>query len=329
MLTPETIREMISGYRTSRILLSALELDIFTAIGSNGKTSVQVANSCGTALRSTEMLLHALCALTFLEKKENVFHNTAASHQWLDRNSPDYLSGLHHNTSLWHSWTSLTESVKEGKTVVWKDGEKDNQKWLGPFIAAMHDRARMNAPSVVAHLRLEGMHKVLDLGGGPGTYAMEMVRQNPEINAFVCDLPEVVALTENYIANAGLTGSVRTIAGDFMQDDIGKDYDLIFLSAIIHSYSPDENRFLLKKCADALNRNGMIVIQDFIMDEDRIHPVEGALFAINMLVNTVSGSTYTGSEVTGWLEEAGFGDIERIAVSNRTIQLAGRKTVDS
>ncbi len=325
-MTPETIREMISGYRISRILLSAIELDIFTAIGSDGKTSAQVAGFCGTALRSTDMLLHALCALKFLEKKDDVFRNTVTSKQYLDRNSPDYLSGLHHHLSLWQSWTSLTEAVKEGRTVIWMDDDKADQKWLVPFIAAMHDRARMNAPAVVANLRLEGMHKILDLGGGPGTYAMEIVRQNPGIKACVFDLPEVVTLTKKYIADAGLADRVQTQAGDFMQDDIGKDYDLIFISAIIHSYSADENRFLISKCATALNENGMIVIQDFIMDENRIQPVEGALFAINMLVNTVSGTTYTGSEVTGWMEEAGLKEIIRMDVTDRTVQLVGRKS---
>ncbi len=114
-----------------------------------------------------------------------------------------------------------------------------------------------------------------------------------------------------------------------MQDDLGKDYDLIFLSAIIHSYSPDENRFLIQKCAGALCSKGMIVIQDFIMEDDRIHPVEGALFAINMLVNTEGGSTYTESEVKGWLEEAGLCNIQRMEVASRTVQLIGRKAVGS
>ncbi len=329
ILTPEDIRDRISGYRISRILLSALELDIFTAIGSEGKTTAQIAGLCGTASRSTEMLLHALCALNFLDKKGNVFHNTEVSQRYLDRRSQDYLPGLRHHTSLWRSWSSLTEAVRKGRTVIWMNGEKADQQWLGPFISAMHDRARINAPLVVANLRLAGMQKILDLGGGPGTYAMEIVRQNPEITAYVYDLPEVVRLTENYIADAGLTGKVRTIAGNFMQDDLGKDYDLIFLSAIIHSYSPDENRFLIQKCAGALCSKGMIVIQDFIMDDDRIHPVEGALFAINMLVNTAGGSTYTESEVKGWMEEAGLCNIQRMEIASRTVQLMGRKAVGS
>ena len=325
MMTPDVIREMFNGYRISRILLSAFELDFFTALGKEGMTAAELSERCGTMIRSTEMMLNALTSLKLLTKNGGKYYNTPESLRYLDRNSEDYLSGIHHSISLWKSWSTLTEAVRKGRRVAWMEDEKQGQEWLVPFIEAMHDRAKRTAEAVTARLPLEGIRTVLDLGGGPGTYAMAMVKRNPGITACVFDLPEVTPLTRQYIDREGLTGRVFTRSGDFMEDDIGSDYDLIFVSAIIHSYSPEDNERLIRKCEQAANPGGTLVIQDYIMDKDRISPVEGALFAINMLVNTDSGSTYTESEVTGWMNAAGWSDIHRVESAHKTSQMIGRK----
>lgn len=325
MMTPDAIREMINSYRISRILLSSFELDFFTEIGKEGMTPAELSERCRTNLRSTEMMLNALTSLKMLTKNGGRFYNTPDSLRYLDRNSEDYLSGIHHSISLWKSWSTLTEAVRKGSRVAWMEDEKRDQEWLVPFIEAMHDRAKRTAEAVVARLPLEGIRKVLDLGGGPGTYAMEMVKKHPGITACVFDLPGVTTLTQQYIDREGLTERMSTRSGDFMTDDIGSDYDLIFVSAIIHSYSPEENKSLIKKCEQATTPGGYIVIQDYIMDEDSIFPVEGALFAINMLVNTDSGSTYPESEVAGWMSAAGWSDIQRMESAHKTSQMIGRK----
>jgi predicted O-methyltransferase YrrM len=293
MIQAEELRNIINGFRTSRILLTACELDLFTIIGCEGCTSEMVSRQAITDPRATEMLLNAVCALGLLTKREDLFFNTETSEKYLNRNSPGYMSGFHHSNSLWDSWSTLTDAVKAGRCVIRRDERSRSEKWLHPFIEAMHDRAKRSASQIIAGLGLSMIYKALDLGGGPGTYAMEIARQHPEATAFVFDLPEMIALTRNYISKAGLTGRVSTLEGDFLQDDIGSDYDLILVSAIIHSYSPEVNRKLIKKCVDALNPDGIIVIQDFIMDESRTTPTDGAVFAINMLVNTEAGSTYT------------------------------------
>lgn len=325
MITPDAIREMFNGYRISRILLSAFELEFFTVLGREGMTSAALSKRCGTHERSTEMMLNALTSLKLLTKIKGKYYNTPESQKYLDRDSEDYLSGIHHSISLWKSWSTLTEAVRKGSKVAWMEDEKQGQDWLVPFIEAMHDRARRTAEAIVSRLPLDGICRVLDLGGGPGTYAMAIVKKNPGITACVFDLPEVTPLTQQYIDREGLTGRVSTHSGDFMNDDIGSGYDLIFVSAIIHSYSPEENISLIRRCEQATNPGGVIVIQDYIMDEDRISPAEGALFAINMLVNTDSGSTYTESEVAGWMSAAGWSDIQRVESANKTSQMVGRK----
>ncbi|HMK38339.1 MAG TPA: methyltransferase, partial [Bacteroidota bacterium] len=127
-----------------------------------------------------------------------------------------------------------------------------------------------------------------------------------------------------YVEREGLSGSVDTVAGDYLKDDLGKDFDLVFLSAIVHSNSPEENAELILKCARALRPGGAVVVQDFIMDEERVTPLHGALFALNMLVGTASGDTYTEGEVSAWMKGAGLSGVSRQGTPFGTSQIVGR-----
>jgi SAM-dependent methyltransferase len=160
-------------------------------------------------------------------------------------------------------------------------------------------------------LDFRGVRRVLDVGGGSGAYSMAFVRTKKGIHATVFDLPNVVPLAIRYIESEKLVERISTVAGDYEVDSLGSGFDLVFLSAIIHSNSVDINRQLVKKAYDALNPNGQLVIQDHIMDEDRTAPLAGALFSLNMLVGTQAGDTFTESEIRSWMDEAGFKKIRR------------------
>ena len=190
----------------------------------------------------------------------------------------------------------------------------------------MHWRARQSAGEVVALLDLEGVRRVLDVGGGSGAYAMAFARARRGISAVVFDLPSVVPLTRTYIQAEGLTAEVGTAVGDYLRDPIGSGYDLVFMSAVIHSNATDENRLLFRKAAGALNAGGRLVVQDFLMNEERTGPPQAALFALNMLVGTRAGDTYTESEVRAWMAEAGFRDMTRIDTPAATNIMIGTKT---
>jgi 2-polyprenyl-3-methyl-5-hydroxy-6-metoxy-1,4-benzoquinol methylase len=189
----------------------------------------------------------------------------------------------------------------------------------------MHWRGSLQAASVVSRLDLSGVSRVLDVGGGSGAYAMAFVQAREGIEAVVFDLPGVIPHTEAYIEEVGLSDKVKTSTGDYLEDDLGGGFDLVFLSAVIHSNSAEENQSLLRKVAGALEPNGQIVISDFIMDEDRTSPAIGTLFSLNMLVATESGDTYTESEVGGWLERAAFYGIKRIGTDFGTSLMVARK----
>jgi len=200
--------------------------------------------------------------------------------------------------------------------------------WLRAFIAAMHWRACQHAPGVVASLDLTAVSRVLDVGGGSGAYAMEFVRVKPGISATVFDLPNVLPLTAEYVRQAGLQDRVTFVAGDYDKNDLGRGFDLVFLSAIIHSNSPRGNRDLIRKGAAALNPSGQLVVQDFIVDEERAGPPFGVLFALNMLVGTEAGDTYTESEVRRWMLEAGLGPVAKRDMPFGTSVIVGHRAGD-
>jgi cyclopropane fatty-acyl-phospholipid synthase-like methyltransferase len=322
-IEPDRIMEMVTAFQRSRVLLTAYELELFTVLDNESKSSAQVAGALRTDKRATDRLMNALCALELLDKKKDRFSNTALARKFLVKHSPDFMGNLYHSVNLWDTWSTLTQAVYKGTTVIEKKINDRGEKWLTAFIASMHNRAKKHAPKVVGKLDLSKVTRVLDIGGGSGAYAIAFVKSRPNIYAVVFDLPNVIPITRQYIEKEGLTDKIKTIVGDYTVDPLGKGYDLIFLSAIIHINSIDANMNLLKQCSEALNPGGQVVIQDFIMDEDRTIPPSGALFALNMLVSTEAGDTYTESEVTDWMTIAGFTGIKRIDTPYRTSLIYG------
>jgi len=320
-MTPQELREIVYNFRESRIILTALELELFTVIGNSSKTSADVSKIISSNARATDRLMNVLCNMNLLKKENGKFSNTEFSSSYLVKNSPDYISNLMHASNLWDSWSNLTEIINGGKTIGRDAGKNE---WRENFIEAMHYRASREAPKDLSNLDLTGVKSVLDLGGGSGAYAMQFIKQKKDIKATVFDLPDVIPLTLKYISANGFEGKINTIKGNYLYDGIGSGYDLIFLSAIIHSNSFEDNKSLINKCAKALNDKGQIVIQDYAMDDDRLTPEVGALFSINMLVNTKGGDTFTQEEIYSWLREAGINDIKRNDTNHIATQIIGR-----
>ncbi|MFH1529550.1 MAG: methyltransferase [Pseudomonadota bacterium] len=174
------------------------------------------------------------------------------------------------------------------------------------FIAAMHAGGSARAAEVVARLDLTGVRRVLDVGGASGAYAMEFVRQGEGLRSTVFDLPDVLPLTQRYLAEAGLADRVDTVPGDYLVDGFGAGWDLVFLSNVVHINAPAQNADLVARAAASLAPGGRIVIQEFVPDDDRMGPRFPVLFALNMLVNTAAGDTYTRTEIRSWTDAAGL-----------------------
>jgi SAM-dependent methyltransferase/predicted transcriptional regulator len=324
-MNPNTIREFAASFQKSRILLSGFELDIFTNVDESGTTKNQIANNLHLNEHACERLLNALVSLGFLTKQNHLFFNTAESFAFLSKKSSNYLGGLMHSNHLWNTWSNLTQVVKTGNSANPSEINERGEEWLFAFINAMHDRAKKQAPEQLANIDLSGIKFTLDIGGGSGAYSMEFVSKKPEIEATVFDLPNVIPITKKIIEKEGFSDKIRTHTGDYTTDDLPKGFDLVFLSAIIHSNSLEINQDLIKKCFNSLNKNGKIVIQDWIMNNDRTQPTSGAIFAINMLVGTEAGDCFTEQEVTEMLNVSGFKNISRIEFETGLSQMIAQK----
>ena len=310
--SPGDFLEVVNAFRISRIILTAHELNLFTTIKDRSLTSAAAAKATGCDERATDRLMNALVPIGLLKKSGSLFSNTDFSTRFLIKGQPMYMGGIDHMVQLWKTWSTLTDAVRAGTSVAVKKpiGERD-ESWLGSFIAAMHSRAIQQAMEIAAVLDLSQTSSVLDIGGGSGAFTFQFIREKPSIRGTIFDLPNVIPITKQYISTEGFDQSVTTIAGDYLTDKFGNDYDLILLSAVIHINSPEENKDLLRKCAEALNPGGQLVILDHVMNDDRTGPAVGAIFALNMLVGTEKGDTCTEKEIKSWMQDAGLKMIRR------------------
>ena len=307
----EDIRELANAFRESRALLTAIELKIFSVIDKHLLTSDEVAKKINADSRAVDRLMNALCEMGFLKKVHGKFYNSDLSSKYLVESKPDFMGNLYHTNNLWNSWSNLTESVIKGTSVISNKNKSEKDNWVESFISAMHYRGVHQGKILAMMIDLTNVKTMLDVGGGSAAFAIEIVKKNPSINASVLDLPNVIPLTKRYVSESGLIDKFNFIEGDYLTKDFEGKYDLILLSAIVHINNYEQNKLLIKKCADSLDKNGLIVINDFVMNDDRTKPFHGALFSLNMLVGTANGDTYTEKEIREWFESAGLSNIER------------------
>jgi len=324
-MNAERLMELARGFQPTRVLLTAHELGLFVVLANGPRTSAYVAKSIKADARATDRLLNACVAIGLLAKKRNRFALTPVAARHLLPGLPGYLGGLDHTLKMWDTWGTLTKAVRKGTSVALGPMRRRSSAWFRPFIAAMHAFASPKAPAVVAKLDLRNVSRVLDVGGGSGAYSIAFAQAKESLKATVFDLPQVVPLTRNYVKAAGLTGRVAVEPGDFQKDPLPRGFDLVFVSAIIHMLSPTETMALFRKCARATNPGGRLVVQDFVIARDRTAPPFAALFALNMLVATKAGDTYTEREIASWLKRTGFSSVRRVETDTGASLMVGHK----
>jgi len=309
----ESINKLRHDFMTARIVLTAAELDLFNLLAARPLTVDEVAAATGGNQRALTILLDALCALGYLVKKDSGYQTEQSAAPLLAADSEQsMLPMVRHMGTLWQTWSKLTDIVS-GKAEAGKGGpgalHKDHIK---SFIGAMHVVAAKMAPSVVAAVKPTGIRKMIDVGGGSGSYTLAFLQASPEIRATLFDLPEVTDIARERFEKAGLSGRATLVPGNFYSDPLPPGHDFAFLSAIIHQNSPEQNKELYSKIYQALEPGGRIVVRDHVMSPDRTQPLDGALFAVNMLVGTAGGNTYTFAEIAEGLSSVGFKDIRQL-----------------
>lgn len=320
---PDELGQMLRAFQESRVALTAVELDVYTAVG-EGATAAEVAAKIGANPRATEMLMNALVAMGLLSKREGVFRNTPVTARFFVAGSPDDArAATMHTVHLWDRWSALSACVRAGTAVSHEEMAERGDDWTRAFIAAMHRNALERAAVVVEAVGTEGVRRMLDVGGGSAAYSIAFARASETLQADVLDLAMVIPIAQGHIDAAGLAARVKTRVGDLRADELGEAYDLAYISAICHMLSPEDNVDLLRRCHAALAPKGRVVIQDFILEADKTAPKTAALFALNMLVGTEAGSSYSEEEYTAWLREAGFQEVQRVRLLGPTGLMVG------
>ena len=324
----DSIFQLSFGYWKSCVLFTATEFDIFTLISKGTVTAKDISQSIHTNERATEMLLNALVSLELLTKQANCYQNAPISNLHLIKGKPHYLGDfIHHAQNILENWTMLRETIETGKAVSLKDlPEEVDPHDLRDFITAMNNIASVKADELCSKIDLKGARRLLDLAGGPGTYAIAFAKANPQINAVVFDLGHTIKLTQEFIKAAGMEERVIAQAGNCLEDTFGKNvYDAILVSNLLHIYNPTNNTKILKKCRDALKDDGQVIIHEFVLDETKTRPQFAALFSLNMLIGTQEGASYSESEYRAWLEDAGFKHIRKIDLESNSSLIIGKK----
>lgn len=287
------LRKLWGGFQASRALIAANSLGVFEVLHTP-KTARAAASALRTDPRATEVLLNALTGLGLVRKSKNLFRLSPMSRRLLSKGSPYYQGNIiAHAETLWRNWSGLDEVVMTGKP---NRRAHDHNS----FIMGMHNLAVLKSKEVVEEIGMKGVREALDIGGGPGTYALEMSKKGAAVTLF--DFPETVK-----IAKRNLKGKkINYIEGDFLSDPLGGPYDLVFISQILHAYPPKDCLFLLRKAKRSLRPSGRVVVQEFFIEKDMAFPPQSALFSVNMLVATEGGRCYPPNEIKGLLKKAGF-----------------------
>lgn len=302
----ESFRQTAFAFRLPRILLTALDLDVFTVMGTRSWTIEALAKELGASQRGVEILCRNLASAGLLTKRDSRYQSGKLGQTILNAKSPQYRGAyLDLMRRQWHDWSHLTESVKSGRPV--DDEEPEDPEYRRSFTWAMHYRSLDAAKQVAQQLNLKNARTLLDVGGGPGTYALAFLKRNPHLQATVLDRPAALEVAKEIAAPVKEGKRISYLPFDFMKQAVQGAYDVIWLSNVVHIYSAEENKALFRKLASALSSGGRFLIQDtLLLDKQRLYPSETNLFAVTMLLFTEIGNTYSAREVQEWLRVSGL-----------------------
>ncbi len=309
--SPQAIIDMASAFYDSRVLFSASDLGIFKHLSEHpGSTADALAGALGLDPRSVRLLMDGCVSLGLLEKDGDHYTNTPDAQAFLVPGSPGDLSGaIRYNRDVYDAWGKLDTLVKTGAPVEAPEIHLgDDAERTRTFVLSMHYRALGIGRAVVPTLDLSGCQRLLDVGGGPGTYSALIAQANPDLSCTVLDLPGVVAIAGELIAEQGLSDRVATHAGDYRTTPFPGDQDVVNFFGVLHQESPESIQSLFAKAFDALKPGGRVHVMDMMTDATHTAPKFSALFAVNMALTTENGWVFSDSEIDSWLTSAGFVD---------------------
>lgn len=314
MTVPELLK-IAGGCWKPCTLHAGVKLDVFSHLAQTPMTTAELASLLAVDDRGLDALLHALAAMDLLRKEQDQFSATPFSAEHLARQSPHYLGHIiMHHHFLVDGWSRLDEAVQHGRPVRKRSSHDVDGLERESFLMGMSNLASLLAPRVAAAIDLGGRRRLLDLAGGPGAYAIHFCRQNPELSAVIFDLPTTRPFAEQTAARFDLSDRIAFVAGDLVADPIGSGFDVVWLSHLLHSEGPETCAAIVAKAAEALADGGLLLVQEFILDDSRTAPLHPALFSLNMLIGTPEGQAYAQGELAAMMRRAGLDQVRRLPI---------------
>jgi hypothetical protein len=321
------------GFWSSKTLLSAVELGLFTTLAKGPMTADEIRERLTLHPRSTRDFLDALVALGFLEREGDRYSNTPDTETFLDRDKPTYLGGILEmaNSRLYGFWGSLTEALKSGERQNESKGGEDlfgtlysNPDLLESFLKGMSGISLGPSMALAAKFPWAEYKSFIDIGTAQGAVPVQIASAHPHLQGGGFDLPPVKPVFEKFVAQHGLSDRVSFHGGDFFTEPL-PSAEVLIMGHILHDWNLDEKRMLLEKAYQALPEGGSLVVYDSIIDDERRTNAFGLLMSLNMLIETPGGFDYTGADCCAWMKDAGFREARVEHLVGPVSMVVGRK----
>ncbi len=321
------LMRMAMGFRESKILLVANDLNLFSQISEGCRSIEALALRLPANIRVLRILMDALVAMGILHKVDNSYYNHEIADKYLVKSKPEYrgdfLAFTHY---CWSQWNDLDAVVKSGRAISKTHGINQSERAVGnAYSWGMDNMAKAKAERIAKILDLSGVRRMLDFGGGAATYSIAFAQRNSQLTAYVMDLPLSIEVARENIKRNEMEGRVKVLQGSYWEADYGNNYDLIWVSQIIHQHSESEVAHLIGKATFALRSGGRLIVHDSLLTEDRTSPYFAALFSIYLLTLTEKGRCYTVNETKEWLIQAGLKEVIRIEIDAESDIIMGVK----
>lgn len=314
--TAEKLVETCHAFWTSSAINTAVELDVFSNLADCPLPVEKLATKLDLPLRSLKILARALVALGLLDARSDGLALTDFSRTHLCRGETGYMGHIiSHFSHLQDGWANLVQAVRNNAPTCVNSSHTDSPERRESFLMGMVNMADLQARECVPLLPVQGRNRLLDLGGGPGGFTVQFCQLYPEMQATLFDLPTTKPLAEKYIARHKLQERINFVAGNFMKDTLPSGFDLVWLSQILHGQNPEDAASLVARAAGSLDKGGLLLVHEFVMNDDFRDSVFPALFGLNMLVNTEDGQSYTEKELVNMLKNAGLTEIRRLELN--------------
>lgn len=310
-VTPERVMQFAWGYAPTLIIEAAVRHGVFDSLDHSSKTIAELARETGASRRGLTAIANALVGFNFLARKGERYSLTPESSAFLVSSRPGYLGALykHMSSQIIPNWLQLQQVVRTGRPAEAVNDKKSGAAFFAEFVEALFPLSYRAAGIMGEHLKVPGTKKpihVLDIAAGSGVWGIALAEQSPQVRITAVDWPEVLKVTKKVAKKCGVANRLSAIPGDILKADYGTGYNVATLGHILHSEGAARSQQLIRKVFRALAPGGTIVIAEFVPNDERTGPPNALIFAVNMLVNSKEGDTFTFAEISRWLREAGF-----------------------